>query len=517
MRRPAVQAYDEQSHPINSVADIRPDMNVLVAATVPTSDSWEEPSVKPRLPRDTLTKTLKVITQPKSKPRPDNAAQHQAISACHSTSKENIRTALIVLYATLTPEFKANLPIGPSLQKFTDDAQQFSVEDSMQSQFIGPSTIISQTDLGQKTITAALSILKGLNPEAYRFVITGPSQSGRSTLLSILVWLFYQKLQVASESANYLIVPFNWCLHKIDQDGIPKLFEIVVSHTLNALRAARPEVIPIINILQQWFLSLMTTQTFPILMIPQTRQSDPLWYKGIVGIGKHIHHYWNKKDTVWAAGPIQKAKRREDNNFSLFLCEICALPHRIARVFDFKDAVLVYDHLDVASFEFDPVEHFPDSQEPVSLFFVLWNAAKQGPFFISSRNDEQLLRLCRLFSVEDYIQLSTERLVQANEERHLMVPQLELKLNIDMCRGCPAYIALYEKVLAMALECQERAAVKSQYSRLRSVVDISRGEILRQELVRMAVLLANADTGENFDEGTINALIGLADFTVKIH
>jgi hypothetical protein len=387
----------------------------------------------------------------------------------------------------------------------------------MQSQFIGPSTIISQTELGQKTITSVLEILKGLNPETCRFVITGPSQSGRSTLLSVLVSLFYQKLQVASESANYLIVPFNWCLHEIGQDGIPKLFEIVVSQTLNALRAARPSVIPVVNIIQQWFLSLMTTQTVPILMIPQTKRSDPSWFKGVIAIGKSIHHYWNRKDTTWTEEPIQKAKRREDNNFSLFLNEICAFPQRIARVFSFKSAVLVFDHFDVASFEFDPEEHFPDSQEPVSLFLVLWNAAKEGPFFISSRNDEELMKLCRSFNVKDYNQLSTERLVQANEAQQLMVPQLGLSLNIELCRGCPAYIALYEKVLGMAVECQERAAVKSQYSRLRSVADLSRGEMLRQELVRMTILLANTDTGENFDENTINALIGLADFTVKIH
>jgi hypothetical protein len=517
MRRPAVQAYDEQSLPINSIADVRADMSLFVAAVVPTPDSWEEPSSKSRLHRETSPKTTKVVTRPKPKPRPDNAVEHQVIAASRSTSKENLRDALTILYPALTPEHKAHLPIGPSLQKLTDDAQQFSVENSMQSQFIGPSTMIAQTELGQKTIAWVMARLKGLNLEEYRFVITGPSQSGRSTLLSLFVSLFHQRLQVACKSSKYLIVPFNWYFHQIEQVSVPKFFELVVSQTLNALRAARPEIIPIIGILQQWLLSLLTVQTFPGLIVPQTRKSEPSWYQGFVEIGKRIHHYWNRKDTTWAEGPIQKAKRREDINFFLFLNEICALPQRIARVFDFISAVLVYDHFDVASFDWDPGDHFPDSTEPVPLFLVLWNAAKDGPFFISSRNDEQLLRMFRQFDIEDYTQLSTEGLIQGGDARALIVPQVGLTLSIDSCRGCPAYIALYKKVVGMAVECQEKAAVKSQYSLLRSVVDVSRGEMLRLELVRLAVLLANANVDWDFEEDRINVLLGLADFTVKIH
>jgi hypothetical protein len=211
-----------------------------------------------------------------------------------------------------------------------------------------------------------------------------------------------------------------------------------------------------------------------------------------------------------------KSKIREDNNFSLFLNEICAFPQRIARAFEFKSAVLVYDHFDVSAFLLEPGEHFHESKEPASLFAALQAAAQEGPFFIASRSDEGLLDLFRNFKVEEYRHVSTERLIDTREGREIVVPQIQLTLHVDMCRGCPAYLALYEKVVELATESQEKAAVKSQFSRLKSVVDISRNEMLKQELVRLAILLANADTDGNFDEGKLNGLVGLADFTVKV-
>jgi hypothetical protein len=517
MRRPAVQLYDEQNKPISAITDVQPEMNLFVAAVRPASDSWEEPIFKSRLPRELSSKSSKVITQPRPKPRPENAVQHQAIAASRLTAKENLRDALLSLYAGLTPEHKAHLPISGALQKLAEETQQFSVDDAMQSQFIGPSTVITQTDLGQQTVSWVLAALKGPKPEDCRFVITGPSQSGKSTLLSLFVSLFYQKLQVASDAGSYLVVPFNWYFHEMYLVDISKLFEIIVSATLNALRVARMELIPIVHVLHQWLVSLLTIPTFPSLMIPQSKKADPVWYRGMVDIGRRIHRYWNKKDTSWAETAVVKSKIREDNNFSLFLNEVCAFPQRISRVFEFKSAVLVYDHFDVSSFLLEPGEHFPESNEPVSLFAALWNGARDGPFFIASRSDEALLGLFREFDIEDYRQLSTERLIDQREGRELVIPQLELALNVNMCRGCPAYLALYERVVELAKESQERAAVKSQFSRLKSVVDISRNEMLRQELVRLAVLLANADTDGNFDEEKVNGLMALTDLTVKVH
>ena len=75
---------------------------------------------------------------------------------------------------------------------------------------------------------------------------------------------------------------------------------------------------------------------------------------------------------------------------------------------------------------------------------------------------------------------------------------------------------MFQRVCGLASESMERAAVKSQYSRLKSVVDISRNEMLKQEFIRLCLLLAAADTDNHFDEERMNDLMSLPDFNVRV-
>jgi hypothetical protein len=359
--------------------------------------------------------------------------------------------------------------------------------------------------------------------EDCRFVVTGPSQSGKSTLLSIAVSLFFQKLQLASETLNYLIVPFNWYLHQIYLDDQQKLYGLIVATTLNALRAARVELIPVIAVLHQWFLSILTIPGLPPL--PRSVAHFPKFPQAVVfDIGKKIHASWHRKEGNAETGGKEELsgktttlpRKDEKEPFQLFLIEIVKLPLNLAAAFGFKTAVLVFDHFDAAAYEIEPGEHFTTSRSPVNLFSILWQSIQGSPFFVSSQDDEELLKLFRREKGEDYKQLSTERLIVHKGERELIVPQLQIHVSIDMCRGCPAYCAMFERVCDMAAEAQERAAVKSQFSRLKSVVDISRNLMLKQEFIRLCLLLAAADTDGRFHEDKMNQMMALQDFNVRV-
>jgi hypothetical protein len=315
-------------------------------------------------------------------------------------------------------------------------------------------------------------------------VIVGPSQSGKSTLLSIAVSLFYQKLQLASETQNYLIVPFNWYLHQIYLDDHQKLYGLIVATTLNALRAARVELIPVINVLHQWFLSILTIPG--LAPLPRSVTHFPKFPHNVVfDIGKKIHACWHRKDTSSTSEKEDSASRtttlprRDDKEpFQLFLTEIAKLPSNLAAAFGFQTAVPVFDHFDASAYEIEPGEHFATSRTPVNLFSVLWQTIQGSPFFVSSQDDEELLKLFRRENIHEYRQISTERLIDAKAERELIVPQLQICVGIEMCRGCPAYCSMFQRVCDLAAEAHDKAAVKSQFSRLKSVVDISRNVML---------------------------------------
>jgi hypothetical protein len=81
------------------------------------------------------------------------------------------------------------------------------------------------------------------------------------------------------------------------------------------------------------------------------------------------------------------------------------------------------------------------------------------------------------------------------------------------CRDCPAYCTAFAAVCALAAEAEEKAGGKSQCCRLKSVVDISRAELLREEFLRLAFLLEDAETDGKFDE---TRMADLREFTVKV-
>jgi hypothetical protein len=56
---------------------------------------------------------------------------------------------------------------------------------------------------------------RGRRVEECRFVITGPSQSGKSTLLFIAASLFSEKLELVGQTLEFLVLPFNWAKHPI--------------------------------------------------------------------------------------------------------------------------------------------------------------------------------------------------------------------------------------------------------------------------------------------------------------
>jgi hypothetical protein len=516
LRRPAVHLSDPERRPISEISQIEPNMKLYVSSVPPPPPDLVETVFKTRLPRDHTAKQPTLVRQPKPKPPPENAVQHQAIAESRLTVKENLRDSMLSLYASLSPANKAQLGSPSALEKLANDTQHFALEDSLLCQFIGPSSVVTQTPLGERTIAFALDQLKGLRPEECRFVVLGPTQSGKSTLLSMLVSLFNQKVRIASDG-RYLIVPFNWFFYQLYLGDTAKLYDIVISNTLDAIRGSNPEVIPFAGILSQWFLSLLRIAALPPLVLPRSKRPDPPWLKAVLEIGRVLYRYWNKKDTSWSDVSVGKPKVLEDDNFSKFLFELFNFPARMAAAFEFKAAVIVYDHLDAAACFIEPGEHFPASHEPVPLLSVLCEAIRRTPFFIASRDDGLLLELFGRFGVDDCRQVSTERIIDATVDKAIVIPQLPgLTVTYDMCRGCPAYCAMYEHVCELVALAQERAAVKSPFARVRSVVDIARNETLRQEFIKLSLLLASADTDGTFDEETMNQLISSPEFTLRV-
>lgn len=573
LQRPARQVYEDftdLSNPITEISQINPKSKLYVScANVSQKDDIDIDSEyinKSRLPRASTASSLSmkrakspsksnVISRSSSPSRSksttpqkrEDVEQQCTIAACSTSVKENIRDAILSLYNSLTPDHKSLLSMSETLKKLTSDTQISVIENTLLNNYIGPSSNVLNSTTGIETQAWMADQLKGLMPHECRFAVTGPSQSGKSTVLSMGVSLFYQKLQLTGESPNYLLFPLNWRLQQICLDDVSKLYSLFITTTLKMLRNSRMELIPIIVPLKQWFLSLITQQVLPPLP-PQIIHYTTFPHDAIAEIGRSIHNKWSNRD-----------------GFREFLREIVNFPISIAKSFGFVSVVYIFDHFDNCGYEISPTEHFQsdnlvNGSTPVVLSELICEAIEKTPFFVASQND---IDFFNLFSVEDYHQLSTERIIQLPQEASSQSPsrspsqlksqnpqngatvtitssnasitssrsksaqlnemylqQPPIVLSLENCRGCPAYVAMYERVYEIAENVQRANAESkkksiSQSVKLRPATEKSRNQLLKQEFIRLCTLLAAADTDGVFSEDNMNQLMKVKEIVIQ--
>lgn len=502
LQRPAKQVFDKDLNPITDMNQIEANMDLLISCANPINDNIDD-GYKSRLPKYHLgtLKKLPIVKQPASKnPKPtrDDLIQQQAVAASKTTYRQNLRNSLLSIYAILPPEHQSALPpkAQESLEKLSKETKQFAVEDSLLSQFISPSSVISNTPLGQETTNWMLDQFKGLSIDQCQFIINGPSQSGKSVLLSIATSLFYQKLQVANEVDNYLFFPINFLMNQLCIHDISKLYYLFITTFTTMLKGSRLELIPIINHFHQWLISLIDSSALlplpsPVLRFPEF-PSDMT-----IKLGRKIHELYHQK------------------KFSAFLTEMINFPNMIAKAFHYKSVIYIFDHFDAFAYTLHPSEHFVSSKdEPVAFPELLCRTIANSPYIVASQNDTEFYQWFTL--VEQSKQLSTEYLIQNEGEKEIFVQQTPITLNMEMCRGCPAYCNKFIELCDLIEKSNQEAAVKSQYSKLKSIIDASRNEMIQHQFVRLCLLLARSDTNDTFDDDKINHLISLPEITLKL-
>ena len=462
LRRPATQVLDEKLNRITNLKEISPDTVLFIScAKIPTDES-KEPIFKKRttsLIRPQIN--LPLIEQEKQgKPLPENAAQHQAVAASPNTVRDNMRESLLAIYASMKPEAKAQLPENEALQKLLNNTQNYLFQDSLISEFISPTTDISEDPNSSAVFQYLLNQLKDKKPSECQFAVTGPIQSGKSTMLSFASTIFFQKAQISDELKNYLIIPINFLIHQFDLTDFNKILGLLVVPTMRALRIQRPEFAPYVPALQSWFLSLnaKALPTFPPTIAP----NETLLRSNISAFGAKIHKLWNTK----------KALKE--------YIDICVrFPNEIASIFGFSAAVPVYDHFELCGAALIPSGQFSESEEPASIPEAFCNAMEGSPFFVASQNDTEFFKYFTCQNTE----LSTLRIITEAPSKKIVFTKPLYTLTGAICEGCPAYCSYYEHLCKSIEDMNAKSTAKS-FSKIRSIVDVSRRSDVHQEMTR---------------------------------
>jgi len=491
--RPAQQIFDENWNQIESIETIQPNSKLFISCTKQYNEESNK-TYKSRIGKKRgleVKLDLPIVKQPVSKPKPENAEEHIAIASSPYTVKENLRNSLLSLYSSLTPNQKAELSCSECLQALSNDTQLYFIEHTLASQFIGPSCVISNSEYGKLTTEFAMNHLKGLNINECRFAISGPQQSGKTTLLNIISSLFYQKLMLSSESYNYLFFILNWSLNQDEIHCIEKIFETVITHTFESLKYTRMNLLPIIPTLTQWFLSLITLQGFPATP-PALQKLSQFPIQPLVSIAKQLHSSWNSKSKM-----------------DMFFFDLFSLPRNIALAFGLKNAVYIFDHFDLSGYEISPSGRFSQSETSVKLNEVLCSVIDSTPFFVASLNDEDFFNL---FNIDSFRNLKTERVINEKRTTRITVVDPPLTIGFNDCRGAPGYCYVLSELINKIKQYNELP--KKQFMKMSTVVDLCRQSLLKQELQRFLEYLCTAS--DDISPNVMNTISDMTYLDMKI-
>jgi hypothetical protein len=366
------------------------------------------------------------------------------------------------------------------------------MQHALLSRFIGPTQTMANTDLGKETLNWVADQIHELRPQDWRIAITGPPQSGKSTILELTTLLFLEKLLLSEDCGDYLIVAFNWNVQEFEQDTLFGIYQVFIETTLGALRLARPSLVPVIDILQEWFLRLLSHRGFPPLPGLVVR-FEGFPHDAVLSIARDLHSAW------FGSG-----------NLEHFVFAVTRLPRMLAGIFNFESVVYVYDHFDAAVVMLTGDGRFPDSQ-PVLFSHYLCEAAADGPFLVASKSDQEFVRG---FEITNLIAWTTERIIGDTVEQNLCVCDPPFVLKYEHCRGCPGYCAIYLELCSLAVTAEERKIPRHK-SKYEPVVDRSRQSVLVDQFLRLCLLIEGSSSG-TLDVDSLNRLSHLRAFDVCV-
>jgi hypothetical protein len=408
---------------------------------------------------------------------------HRVVALSKRTTNETMRESTAAVYAGLTDSQKVRLETAnQGVQKIHDDTQHFLFIHHLLRQLIGPRSI----ELLPETTAWAMNLLKGLSLEDIRLVISGPRQSGKTTLLYELASVLARKLQVSDEASQWLLFPLNFEICSPQLNGHERLLRLFVSVAFQSLEYSCLKLLPYLDLFRKWFVLSAFGAAMPW---PKELEGCPFLDAKVLAALTH-----SLSQALTANG---------DDSLSEFIGEVCAFPHKFAVAVGLKGALFVLDGFEYTRIEFEPAEDcFDNSLRPVCLSDVLSLALNESPYIVSLKNEREFLEC---FAASDAALLATEGIVHEAKEPVILVRNPPFQIRVEDCAGCPGYLVMFRALVKKIKAATDNAAYPSNYSDISTACDMSRQKVIRLELVHFATLL-NGAGNEAFSQDLINDL-----------
>ena len=340
--------------------------------------------------------------------------------------------AVSCLYNFMPPQAKRKMEDegNTSFKSFVSTVKRARILENMIDQSIGFTTSVESLKFKEIMCDQAAAILD--STENLRFVFNGPPHSGTSTVMGLVAREALERIDDAT-----FVFPVNWANAVAKLTDLMSMFEFVITQTINIFGWQCARLFPVIQPLIGFFISMTTASVVPSL--PLSVANMPFFPVTSVEV---------------LAKRMFTAMKADEGNSVEFLNSIVSFPVEFSACFGYRQVLFIYDHIDMCDVKFTDDDNVP------SMLDSILACIGRHKFLVTSRMPQTTSAKMenmdlQFVNMEGFISPQTLEGVPG-----IQIFSPSVKLNVEMCRGCPVYVHRYctivEDIETAENELQER-------------------------------------------------------------
>lgn len=334
-------------------------------------------------------------------------------------------------------------------------------------------------DIGKSIFRRCTQIYDEVDIEDIRFTITGPEYTGKTTILSMLAYTFFVKLQHTSEKDSVFIFPFNVMKNENNLSHPRKLYNNIIKVITDFLMFTRFEIWNSFYGLREWLFSIPFVGQ--LTSFPQSLNTvSNIDTTKLVQVAKKIHEVFHKKNV-----------ETDD-----IMCLLFSLPQLFSDIFNFKRILYVIDHYDLLS---------------KSNHKILSNIIASNPFLIAAKDEDRLTQF--LINTQQTNSYSTENFVDYNTGLSIVMRKIPLVLDCEDMFGYPTLTYWYDDIIK-ELQRDLKITGGRVYGGPRPLAPLSRVSILRTKLEKLLKVLLLTKKVDKFNPDDLVKISSVDDIEV---
>ena len=348
------------------------------------------------------------------------------------TVNEQFCGSVNCLYGFMPPQAKRKMEDEghTSFKSFVSTVKRAKVKETVIDQSIGFMTSIESLRFKELMCDKAAAILD--SADRCRFVFDGPPHSGTSTVMGLVAREAIERMDDAT-----FIFPVNWANAVAKLTDLTSMFEFVIAQTISVFGWQCGRLFPVIQPLIGFFLSMTSASVVPSL--PLSVANMPLFPVTSVEV---------------LAKRVFTAMKTNEGNSTEFLNAIISFPVEFSACFGYRDVLFIYDHIDMCDVK------FTDDDDGASMLDCILSCIASHKFLVTSRMPQTTSAKMESMDLQPVHMEGFIAPQALDGVPGIQIASPSVKLNVEMCRGCPVYVQRYMKIVdyleAAEQELQDR-------------------------------------------------------------